>query len=285
MREAMSSSEQKTLDRSIWVYRQLLRVYPRSFLNEFGDLLVQMFGDLARRALHSGGLPRLAVLWMRMLPDLGASAAREHLGRTPWVVPAHLRGRWIVACCLGFGIGGFFGHQLGRGMEMPAYYMVRSLIEALVLGTLQSGFALKRPLRDVLLWVLATATGMFILAMPFRILMGGLPLARLSLANEAIFSLAAAAGVGILQCAVLPKTAHRGWLWIPAHFIGFVVAQMSLLAPVFGFGITLLTRLSAVELSGIDFWIGCVFGCVTCLPIESIVGGKPKTSIEGAIES
>jgi hypothetical protein len=284
MREAMSSSEEKTLNRSIRVYRQLLRVYPRSFLNEFGDSLVQIFGDLARRALHSGGVPRLAVLWMRMLPDLGASAARQHLGGTAWLVPAGLKWRWIVACCLGFGIGGFFGHQLGRGMEVPAYYMVRSLIQALVLGTLQSGFALKRPLRDVMRWVLATATGMFILAMPFRILMGGLHLARLSLANEAIISLAAAAGVGILQCAVLPKAAHRGRLWIPAHFIGYVVAQMSLVAPVFAFGITLLTRLSAIDVSGMELWIGCVFGCVTCLPIESIVGGKPKT-IEGAIES
>jgi hypothetical protein len=77
----MSSSEQKTLNRSIRAYRQLLRVFPKSFLNEFGDSLVQMFGDLASRALHSGGLPRLAVLWMRMLPDLGVSAAREHLGQ------------------------------------------------------------------------------------------------------------------------------------------------------------------------------------------------------------
>jgi hypothetical protein len=282
----MSSSEQKTLNRSIRVYRQLLRVYPRSFLNEFGDSLVQVFGDLARRAIHSGGLPRLAVLWMRMLPDLGASAAREHLGGTPWVVPAGLRWRWIVACCLGFGIGGFFGHQLGLGMEVPAYHMVRSLVEALVLGTLQSGFALKRPLGDFMRWVLATATGMFILAMPLRILMGGLPLAQLSLASEAIYSLAAAAGVGMLQSVVLPKTAHRGRLWIPAHFIGFVVAQMSVVVVVLGLGsVARLTRLSAIELSGIDFWIGCVFGCVTCLPIESIVGGKPKTSIEGAIES
>src|SRR5262245_47714033 len=116
MREAMSSSEQETLNRSIRVYRQLLRVYPRSFRNEFGDSLVQLFGDLASRALRSGGLPRLAVLWMRMLPDLGASAAREHLGRTAWLVPAGLRWRWIVACCIGFGIGGILGHQLGQGM-------------------------------------------------------------------------------------------------------------------------------------------------------------------------
>jgi len=35
----------------------------------------------------------------------------------------------------------------------------------------------------------------------------------------------------------------------------------------------------------LDFWIGGVFGCVTCLPMNSIVGGKPKTRIEGAIES
>jgi hypothetical protein len=171
-------------------------------------------------------------------------------------------------------------------MEVPAYHMVRSLIEALVLGTLQSGFALKRPLGDVMRSVLATATGMSILAMPLRILMGGLPLVELSLANEAIFSLAAAAGVGMLQSVVLPKTAHRRWLWIPAHFIGFVVAQMSVVAVVFGLGSpTLLTRRSAIELSGIDFWIGCVFGCVTCLPMNSIIGGKPKTSIEAAIES
>src|SRR5215471_9033283 len=102
MREAMSSSEQKTLNRSIRVYRQLLRMYPKSFLDEFSDSLAQTFGDLASRALHSGGLPRLAVLWMRMLPDLVASAAREHLSRTAWLVPAGLRRRWIVACCLGF---------------------------------------------------------------------------------------------------------------------------------------------------------------------------------------
>jgi hypothetical protein len=67
------------------VYRALLVLYPRSFRKEYGDDMVQAFGDLAR----DGGRRRGA-LWTRAFRDLLVSAPsvrwEEGIMRSSWLV-------------------------------------------------------------------------------------------------------------------------------------------------------------------------------------------------------
>ena len=57
------------MTRDIRTYRLLLLLYPRQFRAEFGDDLVQMFTDLARRDGRTGA-------WLRCLTDAAVSVPR-----------------------------------------------------------------------------------------------------------------------------------------------------------------------------------------------------------------
>lgn len=92
-----------------WIYRQLLRLYPRRFRERFGT---QMEADF--RALRSGGRARA---WGVALRDIAASAPREHLRRR-----ADRRRPWAA-------IGEDFGHALRvlRRRPGPALAVVAML--------------------------------------------------------------------------------------------------------------------------------------------------------------
>lgn len=105
----MSAETPRSVSVSIRAYHQLLRVYPKAFQARFGEPLVQAFGDLARRALSRGGALQLVLLWMRMLPDLGISAVREHASGARWLRIRSVRLRWAIACACGFAIGSAAG--------------------------------------------------------------------------------------------------------------------------------------------------------------------------------
>jgi putative ABC transport system permease protein len=70
--------------RGEWIYRALLRVYPREFRDEFGDAMVEFFRDRHAAARTAGRLPLLR-LWWRVAIDLlrNALPARvEAIGRS-----------------------------------------------------------------------------------------------------------------------------------------------------------------------------------------------------------
>jgi len=158
---------------------------------------------------------------------------------------------------------------------------LRSLMVALVLGALQSAFALRRPLGDVLRWTVATAAGMFILATPLRILIDGFPPYRLSFVNEVFFATLSGAGVRLLQFSILPKFAHRPWRWIPINAVSGVIAELTVAGVLVG-----MNRFMALPgLTPVEFIIGGIFGLYTCLPLEWILRGKTESSMESAIES
>jgi putative ABC transport system permease protein len=50
-------------------FRLLERLYPPDFRDEMGDAVVETYRDRARDALQRGGIPRLALVWMRALAD------------------------------------------------------------------------------------------------------------------------------------------------------------------------------------------------------------------------
>ncbi|PYQ95617.1 MAG: hypothetical protein DMF96_21505 [Acidobacteria bacterium] len=50
-------------------FRLLERLYPPDFRDDMGDTVVETYRDRARAALCRGGIPRLALVWMRALAD------------------------------------------------------------------------------------------------------------------------------------------------------------------------------------------------------------------------
>jgi hypothetical protein len=60
------------------LYRLLLRLYPAAHRVEYGDVMVIHFRDLMREA-RTGGMWRVARLWLRLLLDVAQTAPTEHL--------------------------------------------------------------------------------------------------------------------------------------------------------------------------------------------------------------
>ena len=60
-------------------FRLLGRLYPPDFRDELGGALVETYCDRARAAWQQGGLPRLALLWLRALADALRNGPGERL--------------------------------------------------------------------------------------------------------------------------------------------------------------------------------------------------------------
>ncbi len=67
------------LDSSQRIYACLLYLYPPVHRAEYGDAMLQLFGDQCRAAFRLHGGFGVAALWFRTLFDLGLSALSEHL--------------------------------------------------------------------------------------------------------------------------------------------------------------------------------------------------------------
>lgn len=66
---------------SVWLYRLLLAAYPVPFREEYGEAMVQLFGDTARDAYRQRGLLGLSAMWLRTLADFTISVIRQHRDR------------------------------------------------------------------------------------------------------------------------------------------------------------------------------------------------------------
>lgn len=62
------------------LYRTLLVAYPKEFRQQYGEQLVQVFGDLCREELEQHGRKGLLVLWIRTLGDLAVSVFSQRSG-------------------------------------------------------------------------------------------------------------------------------------------------------------------------------------------------------------
>jgi len=264
------STDQKSLVLSLRAYRGLLRMYPRNFLNQFGEQLVQAFGDLARRAVSRGGTAGLVLLWMRMLPDVGRSALREYLNVAAGLGPSDSRLRWILACTLGSGLGVFAGAQM---MTWPGATagILASICLTLGLGLFQSVWALRRSGPDAARWMAATMVGVFALALPFRLAIAGLPLARLSTSGEIAALVLAGAGIGLLQCLGSHGKTVRAWRWVAVNAFAFLSAGIAARSVVDAAGP------SSMALFLSPFAGGLAFGCLTVIALDSVASPGVQT--------
>jgi hypothetical protein len=76
---------------SVWVYRNLLLVYPRELRARFGADMIEVFEDLLCEVAQLGRPKQAAALWCTVLFELAAVA-----------IPARLTPRVIIAGGLSF---------------------------------------------------------------------------------------------------------------------------------------------------------------------------------------
>jgi hypothetical protein len=299
----MSSTQQKTVDLSIQVYRHLLRIYPRGFLAQFGDQLLQTFGDLARRAMKSGGYVPLLLLWSRMVPDVVTSAMREHTGSISWAPISRFRLRWIAGCGLGFVIGSLVANQLRWWGATRSLWFFLCL--GVALGWMQWVWALRRRTSEVLPWIAASAGGMMISSQAFVYGVDLPPRFSHTPSAEGAFYLAIGFGVGFLQFLLLRKAGAKPWGWIAANMFGFVAGRYATLAlsalyverfnsSMLYVGRDMLLRTVSHDHSIISpellivitpFLTGAILGYLTSIPLESVVRREDKESFVEVVPS
>jgi hypothetical protein len=70
-----------SLHLSIRLYQSLISIYPTEFRQDYGEPMVQVFGDCCRRAFREAGMSGLLLLWWRTLLDTIKTAIEEHSQR------------------------------------------------------------------------------------------------------------------------------------------------------------------------------------------------------------
>jgi hypothetical protein len=272
-------------------YLGLLRVYPRAFRTEFGDLLCQAFGDLTRRAIRKYGAWGLIALWLRTFPDLIASAiSMRFRADSGW----SFRFRWIVACTTGALAGVIFMFGVEIALEricavlgipvfprsdLTVWIMVLQFGASfgLVLGGFQSlAFEWKRSSR--IAWMLVTMFGAAlavsgVLMVPITAHYMRATIHPFADGHPFLFyegSAALCASVlGMLQTFVLARMHPRAWGWVPVSALG-IVACAFLLETVMGImrgnHYSLLVNFSAIALIA-----GPIYGALTGRTLDWII--------------
>jgi hypothetical protein len=72
-------------------YRALLRLYPATFRDDYGEEMARLFGEQLRDARAARGRHAVAGLWTRAIADVLETAPRHHLrkeNRVPEPIPA-----------------------------------------------------------------------------------------------------------------------------------------------------------------------------------------------------
>ncbi len=110
------------------VYELLLRGCPAGYRREYGTPMAQAFRDLAREAYHQHGARGVVALWLRILPDTGATAIAEHV--------VALKERRAVANVQLATAGGEGGHTVRPALREGVGSAVS--VGALVVGALSS---------------------------------------------------------------------------------------------------------------------------------------------------
>jgi hypothetical protein len=74
----MTASPPEEIQRSVRVYRRLMRLYPASHRLQYEQHMVQLFRDLCREAYESEGRAGIRRVWAQNIPDLIKSAGYEY---------------------------------------------------------------------------------------------------------------------------------------------------------------------------------------------------------------
>ena len=99
------------------------------------------------------------------------------------------------------------------------------------------------------------------------------------MASELILNLLQGAGIGLFQFFILPKGTLKTWRWIPTNALAVVAVVVSSLLSV---PFLHAANSPFLRFEVLPFVQGAIYGCLTCIPLESILGRKDAAEVEGA---
>jgi hypothetical protein len=70
------------VERSVRMYRMLLKAYPAAFQRKYEDEMVRVFRELAADAQRQHGASGLVTMWFRVLGDVAWTALKEHFSES-----------------------------------------------------------------------------------------------------------------------------------------------------------------------------------------------------------
>ena len=125
------------------VYAALLFAYPAEFRREYGQQMIQVFGD-SYRAKDSNGMRKSTLrFWLHALSDLAASATKEHvdsLGKETSFMNSLRRDVLPLLGCIGIIVVALCLLNYGRNHQVSSIllfgYALDALVTAGVLGNL-----------------------------------------------------------------------------------------------------------------------------------------------------
>ena len=276
------------------VYSALLRLYPKSFRQEYGATIVETFREMRRDTQL-----RPFRLWLFVIGDLCRSIWREYISH--WKSgPRGFALQWVLACALGAIVTGVLGsaltasvsafyHPYLEGVSFPPWSYGALL--GLGMGGAQSA-ALRPRLRLGGWWILITA-GCAAVGLEVAVTIG-------KAAGPAGYGMVFGSFVGSGQWLVLRRQMERAGWWLVASALtlcasviscGFVTSGavrgmnalpnhlLALHAPGSGHGLNLLVRglygpMTWTELA-VEFAVmattGLVIGALTAKPLSSML--------------
>lgn len=105
---------------SLRLYRALLRLYPATFRDRFGDEMVQLLDDQLRDARSAGSTTSTAAAWLRVVGDLIVTSVAERLAGDRGLA------RSLAAPSVSSRVLGFLG--VVGGLAILAAFVVQKLI-------------------------------------------------------------------------------------------------------------------------------------------------------------
>lgn len=205
---------------SLWLYKRLLRLYPRSYRQEFGEPMTDTFADLCYEAQKLGTLMAFVGLWWQVMGDLAKSSLYEHIHldmeRNGMTKQAFFW--WVVASTAGWVLGWSVGYPFDEPTLLPLGGILVSLLHV---GVLQR-------------WVFPA--GWYKSALPLHLTGWLLAAIAMTIPSWGILSESALEGLtflilfsaclitGFLQWLTFRPYLHKAKLWIIAPLIIFILS-------------------------------------------------------------
>jgi len=241
---------------SLRCYRLLMKLYPQTFLAEFGDSIDQAFRDSLRDAFRTRGNWGVALLWFRIIPDFIFSIVELLTSTAGDYLKWYFRLRWVLACGLGFAVGQVTASALVAAgvldyLGLPRQWGLLGVPIWLSLGFLQSRVLTSR-FCNRRQWTLVTVTAGAL----------GIVTTR-DFSTAAAIQMAVTTGMlmGFFQWAALKPRRGSNWWWAVACVCATSGSVM----------VGMISAWIGLPIALHAFLVGAAFGLISSIPLKRML--------------